>query len=529
MLQTQTEIGTAAATETKHVALMLRISRDKGENEDTLQNHRETLSEYAANHGLTYDIYAEIISGGITEIEERPELQSMITNIEKYEAILCISLDRLARNGVVSQQIKQLCIDYNIEIITPAQTFDLSNNQQDRLLYDISSTFAVLEYETIAKRNKLNKISRSKRGEHVAGSVPFGYSRNKETKRLEIVEEEAVVIRYIFKLHASGLGAYKIRDILNEEGYRSAKGKAFSLPSVRRILKNPAYRGAVVFNDRKKVKEDGKYVYKVIETYIAEDAHEPIISPSDWYKANDIRQARAEHAATHVRERPSKNAHSMLKDLLICGCCGRKSLMLKDSKSAEVYVKVCDYLLPNSTQKCGNAGMQLRYVIEEFADFLERFKGETKKKLAQITSNDTSSIANDLVTKVAHIDKQTVETQRQYDNLINLAVEGIFSKKEILAKKQELTERLIFLQQTREETQTKLVELDVKSEKDRLREIIDILENFDGEDVITQNEHLKTFIKAIRYTRKMPSEIKALSTRNPARRNYPFKLEIEYI
>jgi site-specific DNA recombinase len=529
VIQTDINVETTTATEPKHVALMLRISRDKGENEDTLQNHRETLAEYAANNSLTFDIYAEIISGGITEIEDRPELQRMVANIEKYEAILCISLDRLARNGVVSQQIKQLCIDYDIKIITPAQTFDLANNQQDRLLYDISSTFAVLEYETIAKRNKLNKISRSKRGEHVSGNVPFGYVRNNETKRLEIVEEEAKMIRYIFKLHAEGYGAYKIRDILNDEGYKSAKGKVVSLPSVRRILKNEAYRGAVVFHDRKKMKEGGKYVYKIIETVVCENAHPAIIESAEWYRAKQRIEARAEKAEGYTKERKSKNATHMLKDLLYCGCCGKKMLTLKDSKSGEIYIKVCDYLLPNSTQKCGNSGIQLKYVTEYFATHIKQYREETKKRLEQILANDTSTVEIELQANIEHIEKHEAETQKEYDNLKRLAIKGIYTDEELLAEKQQLTDRLQTLERALEEARAKLADIDLKGVTKRLESIIDILENFEHEDPETQNEHLKTFIKRVRYSRVMPPEIKALAPQKDERKYFPFQLEVEYI
>ncbi|MDI3411640.1 recombinase family protein [Bacillus sonorensis] len=94
----------------------------------------------------------------------------------------------------------------------------------------------------------------SKAGLHVSGNVPFGYRRNGQTKKLEIYEEEAKIVRYIFKLHSEGLGSFKIRDILNAEGYKSATGKAFELPTIKRIIKNPTYKGTIVFNDRKKLK-----------------------------------------------------------------------------------------------------------------------------------------------------------------------------------------------------------------------------------------------------------------------------------
>ncbi|MFB5762282.1 recombinase family protein [Paenibacillus medicaginis] len=63
-------------------ALYLRISRAKGENEDTLQNHRELMQEFCREHGYTFEIYEEIVSGGKHQLEARPQLQKLIHNIE---------------------------------------------------------------------------------------------------------------------------------------------------------------------------------------------------------------------------------------------------------------------------------------------------------------------------------------------------------------------------------------------------------------------------------------------------------------
>ncbi|MFB5270045.1 recombinase family protein, partial [Paenibacillus enshidis] len=174
------------------------------ENEDTLQNHREIMTEFCRQNGYTYEVYEEIVSGGKYDLGERPQLQQLLQNIEKYKAIFTVSLDRLSRNGVISQQIKQVCMDYRIKIITPSQTFDLCNSLEDRVLYDVSSMFAVMEYEMIGRRNKYNRMQRARRGEYVSGKPAFGYRRNKTTSKLEIYEPEAEVVRYIFKLHSEG-------------------------------------------------------------------------------------------------------------------------------------------------------------------------------------------------------------------------------------------------------------------------------------------------------------------------------------
>ncbi|MCM3016907.1 recombinase family protein [Priestia megaterium] len=133
----------------------------------------------------------------------------------------------------------------------------------------------------------------AKAGLHISGKVPFGYRRNPATKKLEIHEEEAKIIRDIFNLHSKGLGSYKIRDILNTEGYKPAKGNPFNLPAIKRIIRNPVYKGWRVFNDRKRVKKNRKFIYEVVDSIIVEDAHPTVIAPRQWDEANRENERRS--------------------------------------------------------------------------------------------------------------------------------------------------------------------------------------------------------------------------------------------
>lgn len=510
--------------------MYLRISQEKKvENVETLANHRSLLEDYCKQHNLTYEVYGEVLSGGVSELEERPQLQRLLNDIEKFDAILVVELSRLSRNGFISEIVLKHCMEYDKPIITPHHTYDLANNNNDVLTFRFGSIIASQEHALIGKRSKANKIQMTKAGMHVSGNIPYGYTRNNKTKKLEINEEQAEVVRLIFKLHNSGLGSYKIRDILNAGGYKSAKDLAFNLPSIKRIIKNEAYRGAIVFNDRRRIKKGGKYIYENVETYVIENAHPAIIEPAVWYKANDIRMARAVEAATTRERATHKTETTILKDLVYCGCCGRKSLMLKDSKTGKIYIKVCDYLLPNSTEKCGNAGIQLKYVTELVTERLEQYKEGLKGQLEQLLALDTSSIEQGLADTVSQLERQIYEQERQHKNLINAVANGILTGEDIRQKKQEITNRLEKLRTALEEAKKQKSEIDLAGIEGKLRDVISTIEQFKDSDPITQNEQLKTFIKKIRYTRDMPEDIKSLSTRNPLRRNFPFEIEIEYI
>src|SRR5437868_2763717 len=80
------------------------------------------------------------------------------------------------------------------------------------------------------------------RGE-VLGRPPFGYKVGSR-RRLELVPEEAVVVRYIYRLYINeNMRIRLIARRLNEEGLKTRRGGNWSMVSIRDILRNRAYLG----------------------------------------------------------------------------------------------------------------------------------------------------------------------------------------------------------------------------------------------------------------------------------------------
>jgi site-specific DNA recombinase len=514
----------------KHVAIYLRISQEKkGENVETLANHRSLLTEFAKNHGYTFEIFEEVLSGGSSELDARPQLHKLLVRIEEFDAILVVELSRLARNGKISQTIKQECIDYDKPIITPFASYDLANNENDRLLYDFGSLISSHEHSTIGKRSKNNKIQMAKAGLDISGGVPYGYRRNSKTKKLEIYEPEAEAVRYIFKLHAQGFGSFKIRDILNDEGiYKPSRSDYWNIPSIKRIIRNEKYKGWNFFNDRKRVKRNGKWAYETNEKIVVKDTHPAIISEKEWNLANLDREERAKKAAI-IREKPAvKSGVTSLKDLIICGCCGRKMTIRKDTKSATGYtIKKCESLT-NDGKKCNNSGIRLVYIEEQVLNDVMKEKERLEKYLKSLEADDDKEYKDNLKKHLKQIEKRIKNAQNEDKKLIDLALTGIFSTEEIRLKKQEITEKIKLLKDEKESLLSELEKPKVEDIQEVLKKKIAIIETLYSLEPEALNQALKTIIKRVTYTRIIPEEILKLSTRNSNRKFYPFNVEIEY-
>ncbi|MDP4096232.1 recombinase family protein [Paenibacillus sp. P96] len=506
-------------------ALYLRISRDKGENEDTLQNHRELMEEFCREHGYTFEVYEEIVSGGKYNLDARPQLQRLLDNIERYKIIFAVSLDRLSRNGLVSQQIKQLCIDHDVKIMTPAQTFNLSGSQEDRLLYDVSSLFATLEYEMIGRRAKANKIQRARRGEHVSGKAAYGYRRNPDTKQLEIYEPEAGVVRYIFKLYIEGFSCRKIANLLNREGFTTQQLNDFLPINILLILRNPVYKGTLVFQNRKRIKKGQVHSYKVLETIITDHAHPAIISPDDWEQANRKRMEGKGQTPLTREKLAGQTGATMLKDLLFCGVCGNK-LEIQKKRHGVLFIRACRNVLPDSRMKCNNQGMKLQFLEEEVVLQIQSHKQRLAAHLLQQQEGDVNLM--DLQERLAMIETRLLENKRLQGNLIELALEDVLSHEELKAKKQTLLEQGHMLQETKEKIVQQIRNIEAVPLVDLTIRMIRLLEEFQSLTVEEQNETLKQFVKQIHYERVMPEGIRKQSTRSQERQTYPFRYTIEY-
>lgn len=137
----------------------------------------------------------------------------------------------------------------------------------------------------------------------VLGRPPYGYKVGAR-RRLELVPEEAVVVRYIFRLYLQeGLGIRLIARRLNEEGVRTRRGGNWSMVSIRDILRNRAYLGTY---SRFGVRVPG--------------SHPALISPDDFRKIQE------RLAARRTSYSPRHASPFLLSGLVYCGYCSNKMI-----------------------------------------------------------------------------------------------------------------------------------------------------------------------------------------------------------
>jgi len=130
------------------------------------------------------------------------------------------------------------------------------------------------------------------------GRPPFGY-RVGARRRLEVVPEEAEVVRLIFRLYVQeGLGLRRLAQRLNEMGIRTRTGRLWTVAAVRDILRNRVYLGT----------------YRRFGVRVPAN-HPPLVSAQEFERAQ-------RRLGAGQRQRRPRSALFPLSGLAYCGYCG---------------------------------------------------------------------------------------------------------------------------------------------------------------------------------------------------------------
>jgi putative DNA-invertase from lambdoid prophage Rac len=166
----------------KHIALYIRVSTS----EQTVENQRIRLIEYAEKNDCTYDMYEEVESTRKT----RPVKQSLLAKLrnKEYSAVVVYKLDRWARSSTELILDTKELLDKGIGFISVSDSLDFST-AAGKLHFQILSAFAEFERELIRERT-IEGLRRAKLQGKQAGR-PKGSKDTKKRKKSGYILREA--------------------------------------------------------------------------------------------------------------------------------------------------------------------------------------------------------------------------------------------------------------------------------------------------------------------------------------------------
>lgn len=438
-------------TENKNIKKVCAYARVSTDSEEQITSYNSQIKYYSekikSNPDWTFaGIYAdEGISG--TQAKNRTEFMRMIDDAKKgkIDIILAKSISRFARNTIDTLKYVRYLREHKVDVYFEKENIHTLSLENEMFL-TLFSAFAQAESESISQNVHIGLLAKMKRGEPIGFVKCYGYNWNKDKKELEIVEEEANVIRMIFNLYSEGLGARLIAKKLNELNIKPPKENKFIPETVFSFINNEKYVGDLLQQKtytispitHKRVKNYGEK-----EKYYVKNHHEPIISRELWDKCQRIlfeRRKQININGESYREKYSRRYAFSSK--VKCGLCGKNYIRkyggkLKDG--TKVVYWTCSHK-HSLNDECKKSFTIREYMLEEI--FLQVYnsiiKKEHKSKDKLINAIKETILEDDIKTILDKLYKENENLQNRLSNLIDMKLDNLENKDAYVNKEKEL-------------------------------------------------------------------------------------------
>nr|WP_312094220.1 recombinase family protein [Niallia sp.] len=445
------------------VSLYARVSTaEQAEEGFSIDAQIETITRKCEQEGrkVVYQYIDRGISG--KSIKNRLHLQQLLkdANEGKFEEVWVWKTNRLARNQLDLLNIVEVLNKNNIAFRSCTEPFDTSTHI-GKLMMSLLGSIGEFERGTIVDNVKMGMKQRARSGKWNGGQV-LGYASVKseidENKtRLEIVEEEAFIVREIFQLYSEGRGLKSLTNHINKLGYKSKKGNLFSINAVKEILMNPLYIGKIRFNRRENWSEKRrKGINK--NPIIVDGEHDAIISVELWEKVQKLYNQRS--------NKPNRvySGSYPLTGLLKCPMCGssmvagRVKKKHKDGGHLIYRYYQCGAWRNKGTAACRSNSVKADEV-EQFVFDKIQFSLLNESILGDIVNNineKRKSTIKPLEDQMQQIEKEICAYDNKKSKWFELFEDSMISKEDLSQRLASISEEIQNKVKLKESIQTKL-------------------------------------------------------------------------
>ncbi len=441
----------------KRVCAYARVSTDSEEQLTSYSSQIKHYSEYIKSNPewKFVGVYAdEGISG--TQIKKRTQFKRMIDDAlnGKIDMIIAKSISRFARNTLDTLKIVRELREHNVDVYFEKENIHTLELDSEMFL-TLYSAFAQAESESTSMNVKMGLNAKMKRGEPVGNQNCYGYIWNEETKELEINEEQASIVRFIFDLYIKGVGGRTIAHRLNDKGIPTYFNKKWSQGSISRIIKNEKYVGDLLGQkyyvvDPLSHKRCLNYGEK--EQYYVKDHHIGIIDRDTWNKAQEILNKRNNNKKDNGREH--RTTYSLKYDFsskIVCGHCNstyvrRQGTKRKDG-TAPIYWKCFQQV--DEKRYCEKSKFirddVLKDMFVELYNLIVINKHQTKEKLLEAIKSTLkeNNYQKDIDKLSVDLDKLNIKLSK----LVDMKLEGIIDKDTYIKKEKEIKMQITELEE----------------------------------------------------------------------------------
>jgi len=451
-----------------------------------LKAQEEILTGIATSRGWSFEVYNEGIVSGVT-ISARPVIQQLLEDARtrKFSVCLIIEFERLSRSQDLLDwlEIKKTFRDAGIKIQTPQQSYDLSQAEDD-FVSDLLGILSKREKLKIKERCRRGIEKAKREGAYLGGLPPMGYIANRNTKRLEVYEPEAKIIRMIFKL-AETMSPYQVCRNLNANGIKTPKGHLWRERRIRQILNLITYAG-------KRKLDTGDIVDLKLT---------PLVTMEQYKKVQMGKKERL----TRVHD---TNAKYLLTGILRCPYCGRSVCSWVDKrtfKSGKLYERHYYTCSRKRDATCSESKLTPMDKAERILVNAVKSVIAYPEKLTMAYRNSGAyDEAKTIKDEICQVKDRLDEAQKRKENLIDAVANNTLSHEDVRDKMKSLNDQLSYSEGKLIKLEKRLREIDGKGIENVIEVIDRFRELFDNSDVLRKRELLKALLeKAALYREKI--------------------------
>ncbi|WML57456.1 recombinase family protein [Neobacillus sp. PS2-9] len=435
-------------------AVYARVSTEMDSQKTSIDNQKDLFRNYASQHNWEIVNFYEDKKSGTKE--NRPGLKKLIEDGKAglYDVILAKELSRLARNGRLSYELRDICLQNNIHIVCLDNsintiTGDVQNFGLFAWLYENESA-------TSSRRNKAAKRTKAKRGLFVGSNPPYGYYSDKG--KLKIREDNTPeIVRRIFNEYLDGKGMDSIAKSFTAEkiptpsqiANKTNQSPLWHASTIKNILNNRHYCGDLVQNRTETISVTTTKRRTIEEDQVTfiEGKHDAIISRETFQAVKKMLQTR-----TRTTTAPKKH---LFTNVFFCEDC-QKGMWYKTNQKGYRCGGNIKYGDTFCLNKVVIREKELKQIILE--DLQQLFQsiqdGEFIKSLHKRLDQKKVSITNELK-KIEH--KATKLRSRKKDYL-DLYADQIISREELVEYRKQIDQEVAELETAKIEYQEKLEE-----------------------------------------------------------------------
>ena len=261
-----------------NVAAYARVSSGKDEMLHSLSAQVSYYRELIESQpGWTFSgIYADEALTGTKD--DRAEFQRLLAACRagKVDMVITKSISRFARNTVTLLETVRELKALGVDVFFEEQNIHTMSSAGE-LMLTILGSFAQEESRSASENQKWRVRRNFEEGCPWRGHM-LGYRMG--DGKLEVVPEEAVIVRRIFNDYLAGNGVTLIAKHLNDDGVPNPSGAVWAATSIQKVLKNYNYTGNLLLQKtyrtdhitKKTVVNKGQ-----LPQYLVENSHDPIV------------------------------------------------------------------------------------------------------------------------------------------------------------------------------------------------------------------------------------------------------------